>query len=263
MSTSHARPHAQADASGIAATFPRDWWSFAGALGGATAGAVLDAVEALLPEQWQPRTAAFQYLSAVRDEPLAIAVTVVRRGRSSIVLSVEATVEGEPALLATVLGAPVDEVQGQFTALPIPHVAPPEECEEVELPRDLVPMSQHVELRFATDARPTSGGDVADLVAWVRLKSGAPYGPGDLAVLSDVMPPALFGIARAPVIMPTADLSMVLGQHEPVAGYVLVRMTARHLDRAWAVDDCDIWSADGALLVQSRQSRRLLSPLHP
>lgn len=243
------------------AVFSRDWWSFAGVMGGVTAGALLDAVVLEVPTDWQVRTAAFQYLASVRDDPLAIEVRTVHRGRSSVVCSVEAVTAGRPALLATVLAAPQDEVQGTFTDVAKPDVPPPDECEEVELPRDLVPVSAQLEFRFATEARPTAGGDTAELVAWVRLRTDGPYGPGDLAAISDAMPPALFGIATAPVLMPTADLSLVLGQHPPASGFLLVRMRARHLDRAWAVDDCDVWSGDGALLVQSRQSRRLLGPL--
>ncbi|KQP29329.1 hypothetical protein ASF38_00705 [Aeromicrobium sp. Leaf272] len=246
---------------GYGASFTRDWWSFAGVMGGVTAGAVLDAVAAEVPPDWRVRTATFQYLAGVRDDPLEIAVRTVHQGRSSVVSSVEAASAGRPALLATVLSAPVDEEQGSFTDVAMPDVPAPGRCEEVELPRDLVPVSAQLEFRFATEARPTVGGDTAELVAWVRLRTEGRYGPGELAVISDAMPPALFGIASTPVLMPTADLSLVLGQHPPTSGFVLVRMRARHLDRAWAVDDCDVWSDDGALLVQSRQSRRLLGPL--
>jgi acyl-CoA thioesterase len=46
---------------------------------------------------------------------------------------------------------------------------------------------------------------------------------------------------------------------EPVGGWILVRIRTDHAGGGWVTDNSTAWSADGRLLAQARQARRVLS----
>lgn len=138
------------------------------------------------------------------------------------------------------------------------------DCPPLVLPVELVPFSQHLDYR-AAGPLPLSGSGRAELLAWVRLRPSAglaePYDAATLVVLTDVMPPALYGASAGPVPVPTVELSVVLQDVPPASGWVLTRIATRTAADGWCVDDSEVWDADGRLLVQARQVRRVLGDL--
>lgn len=150
---------------------------------------------------------------------------------------------------------------GGYAAVPAPDVPPPDGCPPLELPVEFVPFSQHVEYRSATAARPLAGGPVAELVAWVRLRDGAALDAAALAVLCDVMPPALYAATTVPVPVPTVELSLAFSGVDAAPGWALTRIATRTAADGWCVDDAEVWDAAGRLLVQARQVRRVLGDL--
>jgi hypothetical protein len=128
----------------------------------------------------------------------------------------------------------------------------------------MVPFSANVEFRPVTDALPLGGGPVAELVAWVRLVDGGPLDSAALTVLADAMPPALYGATTVPVPVPTVEMSVSYASgldEQPLRGWVLNRIATRSAADGWCVDDSELWAPDGRLLVQSRQTRRVLGDL--
>lgn len=77
-------------------------------------------------------------------------------------------------------------------------------------------------------------------------------------VLVDAMPPALYVGTANPVVVPTVDLAVSFAEAPAAWGWVLLRISTRTAAGGWCVDDTEVWDRAGRLLVQGRQTRRIL-----
>lgn len=235
------------------ATIDRSWWSWAGPHGGFVAGLCLGASLPLLGEGRVPRSLYAVFLEPAAEGELALDAALVREGGSSAVVTVAA---GE-ALHATVIGGR-PRGDSEVRAEEPPDVPRPEDCVDTPLPVDFVPFSQHLQFRFATDARPFASGTDAELVAWVRLVNDEPLDHAALVMLVDAMPPAVYAVAATPVAVPTVDLTVSFTDAPAASGWVLLRIATRSAAGGWCLDDSEVWDADGRLLARGRQTRRVL-----
>lgn len=243
----------------------RSWWSWAGPHGGLLAALALRSAGRLAGAGRTARALSAQLLRTVDDAPLHASAELVREGGSSSTVA-SALRDDEGALVVTaVLTSGRARWSGvPYAAVPMPSVAGPESCDRLVLPADLVPFSARLEFRPATPALPLTPGPLAELVAWVRFHDDEPLDAAALTVVADAMPPALYAVTATPVPVPTVELtaSYAAGLDEaPLRGWVLVRIATRTAGDGWAVDDSDVWAPDGRLLVQSRQTRRVLGEL--
>ena len=119
-----------------------------------------------------------------------------------------------------------------------------------------MPFTHSLEVRRVGPG-PVEGGEVPELLAWVRWADASrPMDAAALVVMADALPPALYGIATVPVPVPTVDLTVTLQAEPPVTGWTLQRIRTRTAADGWCVDDSDVWAPDGRLLAQARQTRR-------
>lgn len=249
---------------GDLARLDRRWWAFAGPHGGLLAALALRRAGVLAGPERTPRALTVQYLTALDEGEVAVTAELVREGGSSS--TVAAALRGPDGTLAVtaVLTSGRPRAAGaSYGAVAPPDVPGLRDCEPFELPSAFVPFAAHVELRRAAGT-PMSGGPVAELVAWVRFQGDEPLDCAALTVLADVMPPALYAASTVPVPVPTVELgvSYASGLDEaPVRGWVLTRITTRSAADGWCVDDSEVWTPDGRLLVQARQTRRVLGDL--
>ena len=243
----------------------RSWWSWAGPHGGLLAAVAVRAGSRLAGDGRTPRALSAQFLRTVDDGEVRPEAALVREGGASSTVSSVLRGSDGGVVLQSVLTSGRARGGGQpYSVVGVPEVPGPEDCEPLALPVELVPYGQHFEHRPAAGPLPFSGGDRAELVAWVRLRADDPLDAAALTVLVDAMPPALYGVARTPVVVPTVDLtvSYASGLDEaPRRGWVLVRIATRTAADGWCVDDSEVWAPDGTLLVQARQTRRVLGEL--
>ncbi|MDO9378419.1 MAG: thioesterase family protein [Nocardioidaceae bacterium] len=231
----------------------RSWWSWAGPLGGLVAGLCLNAGTPSLGEGRVPRSLTVLFLEPAPEGPLELRSTLLREGGASAVVAVEAV----GAARATLVGGRSRGDSALDTVRP-PDVPGPQDCPDLDLPVEFVPFSRHLQLRSATEARPLSGGDRAELVAWARFVEDAPLDAAALAMLVDVMPPALYGATANPVAVPTVELTVSFTEAPVATGWVLLRIATRTAAGGWCVDDSEVWDDRGRLLAQARQTRRVL-----
>ena len=243
----------------------RSWWSWAGPHGGLLAAVALRSGQALAGPGRTPRSLSVQFLRAVADGVVRPEARLVREGgASSTVSSALRGSDGEVVLQSVLTSGRAGGSGEPYGVVPAPDVPGPDACAPLALPVDLVPYGQHFEHRPATPVLPLAGGDRAELVAWVRFRDDDPLDAAALTVLVDAMPPALYGLARVPVPVPTVELSVSYASgldEAPRRGWVLVRIATRTAADGWCVDDSEVWAPDGALLVQGRQTRRVLGEL--
>ena len=248
------------------ATLDRSWWSWAGPHGGSVAALALQAASDLAPVGWEPRSLTAQFLAPAPEGGLVLLSRALRTGRGSAVLTAsvvgaDSVVDAEasaPAVTLTVTGGPARPGAYRRAGVAMPDVPPAADCAPLDIPAELVPFAQHLEVRPATPALPLAGGEAPELVAWVRLRDGRRLDAAALTVLADALPPGLYGVASVPVAVPTVDLHVAFSGEPAGSGWVLARITTRSADGAWCVDDSEVWAPDGRLLAQARQTRRVL-----
>jgi hypothetical protein len=251
------------EVTGGCALLDRAWWSWAGPQGGLLAAIALRRAGELAGGR-EPRALTAQFLTVLAEGRVPVTADLVREGGSSATVSAALLApDGRPAVTAVVTSGRSRSAGRAYAAVPPPDVPGWQDCRPVALPVEVVPFAANVEVRAAR-GMPMSGGPAAELVAWIRLREPTPLDAAALTVLCDAMPPALYGATTVPVPVPTVELAVAyasgLDSH-PVTGWVLTRIATRTAGDGWCVDDSEVWAPDGRLLVQSRQTRRVLGEL--
>jgi acyl-CoA thioesterase len=268
------------------AQVPRDWWSWAGPHGGVLAALNLHAAGDAGPAGMTPRALSARFHRAAGPEPLVVRSAAERPGASTAIVTTETRQAGTTVLsTVTTLTAPRSGPLRQHVRPPTPPA--PDTCYTFQLPVDFVPFGAHLEIRPAGGALPLTGSDLAEMRAWLRLRASRaiasggtePHdrpGPDDrpppdggtlpvdaavAVVLVDALPPGIFPLLTAPVAVPTVELSVhfhVDLEAAPVDDWVFAVQRNASCSDGWCVDETELWSRDGRLLVQGRQLRRVL-----
>ncbi|MBB3675171.1 acyl-CoA thioesterase domain-containing protein [Modestobacter versicolor] len=240
--------------------FEPSWRSFSSIQGGLLVGHLLDAAAGLTGAA--PRSVSAHLLGPVRaGAEVGVAAAVDRPGRTASVRSELHQDGGLRAVARTLtVAVPVSPV---VTPGPPVAVGRPEDGEPFALPRDLVPIADHTEIRALGADRPLAGGGDPRLCAWVRVN-------GDLAplvrlgVLFDALPPSLFAVRTTPLPMATVELTAHLAAAAPgPADWVRIDQWTTWHDADVAVDDAELRAEGGALLARVRQTRRVPRPQAP
>ncbi|MET8747544.1 thioesterase family protein [Streptomyces sp. NPDC004728] len=234
------------------------WRSWAGAHGGHVAAAALTAIRERAVGQGRPlRALTAHFLAPVDTRPLRLSLTGPRAGRRASTCLFTAHQGGAVVLAGSALfgsGHPGPSHDGRA----FPQVPGPADCVPLDLPAGLVAFARQVEVRPATETLPLAGGELAELLAWVRFTDGRPLDEAAVVTLTDVLPPALFARWRTPRPVPTAELTLHFADTldaGALADWALVRIRTEQADSGWAVDDSEGWSADGRMLALARQAR--------
>lgn len=235
------------DAAAPPRAFDADWCSFAGVQGGLLVGELLDAAGAT------PRAVTAHLLRPVAPGvPVHLSAAPDRTGRTGSVRTT-LTQGGRTAAVAQVLTAATPHGAG-----PRVEVGEPADGVPFALPRELVPVADHLEIRALGRSRPLAGGDEPRLTAWVRVH-GAPTPLTALGVLADALPPSLFAVWTAPRPLPTVELTAHLAGPVPEPGaWVRIDQRTSWADEDYCVDDAELHAADGTLLARARQTRRMV-----
>ncbi|NEM07522.1 acyl-CoA thioesterase domain-containing protein [Geodermatophilus normandii] len=232
------------------------WRSFTHVQGGLVVGHLLAAAADLAGAV--PRSVTAHLLAGV-EPGVETAVDAVA-DRAGTTGSVRATMAQDGRVLAVAqvltLARPASPVTEAVPPPPGPRVR---DGVPFELPRELVPIADHTEIRALGSSRPLAGGPEPRLSAWVRI-DGALAPLVQLGVLLDALPPSLFAVRTTPAAMPTVELTAHLAGPAPETGaWVRIDQVTTWADADVAVDDAELRAVDGSPVARVRQTRRLLS----
>ncbi|GAA2003572.1 thioesterase family protein [Nakamurella flavida] len=252
-------------AQGQTTTWDRSWRSFTSIQGGLIVGHAVAAALADLTSTAgrRPvvRTSTTHFLQAVAPD---LAVTArVEPDRLGSTSSVRSGTWQAGTLRAVTQVLAIGSAPGSSTThagdLPAGFVGP-EGGEALVQPADFVPFTTHLEFRALGTGRPLAGGAEPRLTAWVRLREPAhlPDATTQLGVLVDCLPPSLYAVLSAPVIVPTVELTLhVIGTPPPLGAWVRVDQWTAWQDGGVCVDEADLHDEQGSLVARVRQTRRL------
>lgn len=246
-----------------AASMARTWWIVRGPNGGYVAAVMLRAMTHAVGDAGRaPRSLTVHYTAPPAEGPCEIDVTVERAGRS--LTTVSARLRQGERLLALALGAfsapwktDLELRHARMPVVPSPDETPP-------MPRregGELSMHGRYEYRWALGGAPFSGASEALVGGWIRLADPRPVDAAVAAAITDAWPPTVMPVMKPGLQLsgfPTIDLTIHFRTVLPVVGargsdWTLAVFRAREVREGFFEEDGELWSADGQLLVHSRQ----------
>lgn len=149
----------------------------------------------------------------------------------------------------------------EYIGVQMPNVPPPEECEPIaEKPAPDALAGLLVEHRPAAPPLPLSGSERAEILVWMRTVEHRPLDALSLSMLADAAPPALFAHLTQFVSIPSVEINLHFGAVDAAIDSPWVLGVFRTCQAAggYAVEDGELWTPSGRLVLQARQLRRIL-----
>lgn len=240
---------------------PDGWGTPVGPNGGYVCAALLTAMAALEATRDRlPRSLTAHFLRALRPGPARIEIAAERVGRSMTSLS--ARVVQEETVCVVALAAYAGAYEATAYSQPAPAVPPPHDVAPAEPADPMFTISPRLHLRPTFGPPPGRGGDRAETGGWTTLREHQPLSLAALALYADTWAPSVWGRLDHKTPAPTIDLTLHFRQ-APAPGadrWVLTRFVSHTAADGFFEEDGHVWSADGTLLVQSRQLALLREP---
>lgn len=242
------------------------WWVVRGPHGGYMASMILRAMtDALDDPARHIRSFTTHFVAAPVEGSFEIATTVERSGKSMTAMSAR-IVQGD-RLVALSLGA-FSLPWGEFTFddSQMPECPTPEDSFPVPVEGENIPaFLGNFDMRWCLGSPPFSGADEALVGGWFRLRPPETADAAIVATLMDAWAPAVFPVARVPLVAPTIDLTIHFRTQLPLEGagpddFYLGRFTSRLASEGFFEEDGELWSAGGRLVAQSRQLALTIVP---
>lgn len=241
------------------------WEGPFGPNGGYIAAILLRAATTELAEpRLPPRTLTVHYMRPTTAGPAQLRARVLRAGRNNATLEAELE-QGGRLLCKALITCSAPRPQLHALAVPAPDVRPPDQVEELAPAAlaDAPAFLQRLRLRPCYGARVRGGSERAVTGGWMEFREdqAAPYDAVRLVALSDLWWPAVFGVTRQTIGVPTLELTVHLRSTAPIAGPIFARFETETVAEGHLEEAGRLFSVAGELLAESRQLA-LLVP-HP
>ena len=234
------------------------WWGWNGQFGGYVLALALEAARRHNPDPTlTERSLTLHFLRRLPEGVCRIEVVTQRQGRTAATFSIRIFVEDRLCVAGLALFGS-DRRNQEFQHAPVPSLDPPVgEASSVPLPGealDQLDIWPGEPMRFPMADPPVAVG------GWIRLRNGGHADERFCVLAADAYPPAFLFHHSRPAVGGTLEFTAhfrtpppdsVVSDTEPVRLVLRVKASvAGYID-----EDCEIWSADGLLLMQSRQLR--------
>lgn len=234
------------------------WWGWNGQFGGYVLALVLEAVRRHNPDpSLSERSLTLHFLRRLPEGACRVEVVTERQGRTAATFSIRVFVEGRQCVAGLALFGS-DRLNEEFrNAVPPSLDLPAGDPVAVPLPGealDQLDVWPGEPMRFPMAEPPTAVG------GWMRLRHGGHADERFCVLAADAYPPAFLFHHSRPAIGGTLEFTAhfrtplpaaVISGAEPIR--LVLRVAAS--EAGYIDEDCEIWSADGRLLMQSRQLR--------
>lgn len=221
--------------------------------GGITAALATHAALRAMPDLPPLRSAQYSFVGPAAG-PLTFSVELLRRGRSTAVVSVDCrTAEGLAARAMLVFGAARDS-RLERDDMPMPEVPAPDALEPFHRkPPKGLGFPQHFEMKLAAGGRPASGGD-PQLLVWSRLREEEGVEPLiALIALADALPPPALAMLDGWVPVSTVTWAVDLFQPVDRGGWHLLQSVAEQTGEGYSLQGMNLWNDQGRRVIAARQ----------
>ena len=239
---------------------PADWQQGRTTYGGLTAALCVEAALRAVPGLPPLRSAQFAFVGPAGGA-LRITTTILRQGKSTVFLGADVFGAQGLATHATLCFGARRESALHYGHLPMPAVAPPDQCRPFW--SDYAPVfSQHFDYRKAGGAGPATGASEPRLLIWLRHKdAGAGHAAPALIALADAPPPAAMAMfaAPAPISTMTWSIDLFAAPDEAPQAWRLIESRADNVGHGYSGQAMTLWTAGGAPLLVARQNVAVFS----
>jgi acyl-CoA thioesterase len=248
----------RAEGDSYRAHIPEDWQQGRTTFGGLTAALCLAATERAVPDLPPLRSAQFTFVGPVGGD-VEIAPRLLRRGKSSVFVAVDLSVEGTTATHAVFSFAAARETQYGYRSHPMPPVPAPGTT--VPFFRSAkVKFTQHFESWVAGGQKLVSRAETPEIVTWLRHRDpNAMSRLSGLIAIGDTLPAAAYTMLSAPA--PASSITWSIEvidaaavQRAPSGAWYLLRSAGEDVRDGYSVQDMAVWAQDSTLIMLSRQT---------
>jgi acyl-CoA thioesterase len=200
------------------------------------------------------------YVSPADVGPVRVTTSVARIGRS--LTSLTAHLHQGPRLVAIAVAAfSAPRAGPEFCDLVMPSTPSPHEIPAVPIPEQAPNIAHRWDMRWGIGEppwveRPPSGEALAG--GWIRPEEPQVTDACVVAAITDAWVPPVFSRIRAPIVVPTVDLTIHFRTSLPLAtmavdDYAFALFRTDAANEGFLEESGEVWSPDGTLLAQSRQ----------
>jgi len=234
---------------------PPDWQQGRTTYGGLTAALCVEAAHRTVPHLPPLRSAQFTFAGPAGGD-VRMGTTILRRGKSTVFVSVDLTGSHGLATHATLSFAAERSSNLNYRHLPMPQVIPPESCNDFFSTHGPT-FSQHFDYLNEGGASPMSSSKTPEYLIWLRHRdANASTGAAALVALADAPPPAAMAMfeASAPISTMTWSLDLFAAEEAGSAPWRLIRSTAELTGHGYSSQAMTMWTASGEPLLVARQN---------
>jgi acyl-CoA thioesterase len=231
-----------------------DWKQGRTTYGGLSAALCLEAALKAVPDAPPLRSGQFAFVGPAAGE-LSIETRILRRGKSTLFMSVDLVGEQGPATHGVLTFGAARESEVTYSQIPFPDVAKADACEPF-FPQGGGPgFVGQFEVRIAGGARPLSG-QPPEYLLWIRHRDPAARSLAALVALADTPPPPAMTLFPrfGPISTMTWSLDVVGLPAADDDGWRLLRSRSETIADGYSTQEMILWNADGRPLILARQN---------
>ena len=236
--------------------------SHLGGFGGLHGGLLLALMVSAMAEQAAAGTSLHSVTGRFRQPvtgEFRVEAALVQAGKTASVVSARAASNAGTHAEATAVFGPPRDGAWPTVAPPPPAAPPPEDCGQLTIPAEFVPISAYLEIRPVGPDRPYAGGSQPELTAWIRLvEDDRPPDLPRFVLLLDGLAPSYAAVLTSLVLIPTVELSVRPAPSLAVttSPWVLLHARTRSASQdGWSDEEILAWDRDGRYLGSAQQLR--------
>ena len=259
---SHLLSSLQPNERGHAAFVPSDWLQGRTTFGGLTAALSIASAHQMVADLPPLHSAQFAFTGPVEGNVQFIP-EVVRKGRSSAYVGVDAFADGKHAARSFLLFSAGRPSNHRQIPQGMPAVPPPASCPDFFGSEGAPQFAAHFDARLARGSALLAGASDPSYYVWVRHRDDAGQdvpAMSRLIALADALPPPVLALASvlAPVSTMTWSVDVVLPEDGPEdaldgRGWHLLGSEADAIADGYSSQAMHVWRPDGTRVLAGRQ----------
>lgn len=237
-------------------SLPSDWLQGRTAYGGLSAALCLEATLRGAVDLPPLRSAQFCFIGPATGQ-LSISPSILRKGKSTVVVGVDLSGENGLAVRATLCFGVGRKSAHDHQAFLMPKLKGPDACPSYYEWPNRPNFMNHFEGRLAEGAMPGTPGAPPEMTVWLRHRDrGDESSLVRLMALADALPPASMVMSQVlhPISTMTWSIDMLETQPCTGDGWWLVQAKADTSQEGYSAQGTVIWNSAGSPILMARQN---------
>ena len=236
-------------------SIPANWLQGRTAYGGLSAAMALHLVRQGSEEGLPPLKAAHISFVGPVTESARFETEILRKGKSVTQIGADFRVNDALSMRASFIFGAARASQIQHIRVQPPTVEKPESYPLLLGEAAQIGHFRNFDIRFVSDARPVSGAEVPEMLAWVRLQeSDGVAAEVAMLALGDFLPPASMALFKEPAPISSMTWSIDFPRPASHSAWFLQRSRSLVAADGYSYQIMEMWDEAGNLVLISTQT---------